>query len=93
MSNLIVNVTERNAKGRNLRKNGYIPCIVYGQGLDSTVCGKITVRDSINILEYNKNAVLSLNINEETKQCILKSLQRDAMGNLLHIDFLAVNND
>lgn len=91
MKNLVVNITERNNKGKHLRRDGFIPCIVYGQGLE-TISGKITVRDSINILDRDINEVLSLNINDEVKSCILKSLQRDAIGNLLHIDFLVVKN-
>ncbi|MGL5330481.1 MAG: hypothetical protein ACRDD7_14515 [Peptostreptococcaceae bacterium] len=91
MNSLMVNISERNDSGKNLRRSGFIPCIIYGQGLENTISGKITVRDSINILACEENTTLSLNINDEVKSCVLKCLERDAMGNLLHIDFLAIN--
>ena len=37
MSNLAFNIYERkeNEKAKNLRKNGEIPCVIYGDGIEN----------------------------------------------------------
>lgn len=90
MKELLFNVYERNEKGKKVRKNGEIPCVIYGEGLDRSVSAKITKRQMITLLGYPKSSVLSLNLNGDIKRCIVKDLQKDSFGKIEHIDFQSI---
>ncbi len=89
MESTVFNITERTEKGRKVRMKGEIPGIIYGHSLDKTIPCKITNRELINLLGA-KSSVLSLNLNGKTESCVLKEVQRDPFGNIVHLDFQQV---
>ena len=47
---------------------------------------EITKRELIDLLESD-SSVLSLKLNDKVENCVLKEVQRDAFGNIVHLDF------
>lgn len=91
MDNLVFNVSERNEKGKKARMNGQIPCIIYGNELKESIPGEITKRELIRLLSCPKSSVISLKLNGAYKKCIVKEMQQDPFGKVIHIDFQSVS--
>lgn len=96
MSNLAFNVEERskNEKAKFLRRNGQIPCIIYGDGLDESLSIKINKNDLLKLITTNTtSSLIPLNLNGSTKTCVVKDLEKDIFGKVIHVDFQAVNKN
>ena len=91
MDNLVFNVSERTEKGKKARMNGQIPCIIYGKELKESLLGEITKRELIRLLSCPKSSVISLKLNGAYKKCIVKEMQQDPFGKVIHIDFQSIN--
>ena len=50
MDDLVFNICERSEKGSKVRKNGEIPCIVYGNDHHKSLSAKITKKEMIRLL-------------------------------------------
>ena len=87
MQNLVFNIDERNEKGKKVRMNGEIPCVIYGESLDHSISCKIAKKELSRLLSSNKNSILSLNLNGTIEKCVLKDVQRDTYGEIIHADF------
>ncbi|MBU5335109.1 50S ribosomal protein L25 [Intestinibacter bartlettii] len=86
MESTVFNITERTEKGKKVRMKGDVPGIIYGQSLDKPIPCQITKRELIDLLGSN-SSVLALKLNGKTESCVLKEVQRDAFGNIVHLDF------
>lgn len=77
---------------KELRRNGLIPCIVYG-GQKETVFSVPEV--DFRGLVYTPNVyIVNLSIDGETCQAVLKDIQfHPISGNILHVDFLQISDD
>ena len=76
---------------KELRRNGQVPCIVYGGEKEITFSvPEVDFRGLI----YTPNVYLvNLTVDGETMQAILKDIQfHPVKDNVLHIDFLEVND-
>ena len=82
MQNAVFNITERTEKGKKVRMKGEVPAIMYGQSLEKPIPCQITKRELI-----SDSSVLSLKLNDKVENCVLKEVQRDAFGNIVHLDF------
>ena len=91
MQNLVFNVAERNEKGKKVRLNGEIPCIIYGGTLEKSIPCKITQKEMLKLLSSSRNSVLSLNLDGTIEHCVLKEVQRNTFGEIVHLDFQHVN--
>ena len=91
MDNLVFNISERCENGKKVRMNGQIPCIIYGRDLNKALSAKITKRELIRLLGYPKSSVVSLNLNGDYKKCIVKEMQKDPFGKIIHIDFQSIS--
>ena len=91
MDNLVFNISERCENGKRVRMNGQIPCIIYGRDLNKALSAKITKRELIRLLGYPKSSVVSLNLNGDYKKCIVKEMQKDPFGKIIHIDFQSIS--
>ena len=74
---------------KKLRNDGIIPAIVYGNDID-TVSISIKKADLLKVIKNaGRNGVLSLNLDEKSKNVILRDYQSDPVTNeILHVDFL-----
>ena len=91
MDNLVFNICERSEKGSKVRKNGEIPCIVYGEDHHKSLAAKMTKKEMIRLLRYPKSSIVSLKLNGNLKKCIVKEMQQDPFGKIIHIDFQSIN--
>ena len=91
MDNLVFNICERSEKGSKVRKNGEIPCIVYGDNHHKSLAAKMTKKEMIRLLRYPKRSIVSLKLNGSLKKCIVKEMQQDPFGKIIHIDFQSIN--
>lgn len=96
MEKFILNALHRERKGkgaaRQLRDNGFIPCIIYrgGKSFPIQIASK-EILPFMNIATKEKLFV-TLKFQDGEKQAILQDYQVDPVsGKLLHVDFLEVS--
>ena len=87
MQNLVFDISERNEKGKKVRTKGEVPCVIYGESLDKSISCKIPRKEMLKLLSSPKNSVLSLNLDGTIEKCVLKEVQRDTFGEIIHLDF------
>lgn len=91
-----VRLEKNKAHKNNLRKNGFLPAVIYGKSTDS-VAIVVNANELKKIMsEAGSNALIHLNLKREgateDHQVLVKSVQRDALhGNLIHVDFHQVS--
>ncbi|MBD7910905.1 MULTISPECIES: 50S ribosomal protein L25 [Clostridium] len=96
MTNLAFEVIEResNEKSNLLRKNGQVPCIIYGGSLEKAIPIKIKKIELIKLISSNtSSSLIPLKINGKTKTCVIKEVQKDVYGKVIHADFQAVRKN
>lgn len=81
------------SKVKDLRENGFIPAVVYGEGEDSYAI-KVAHKQLLQLLHQHRleNAVISIKIKDDKKgkarSCLIKEIQYDPVkGDIRHIDF------
>lgn len=82
------------AELKELRKNGRIPGVVYGQAIDS-VSIVVNEKELVSLLKGNPNAIIEMEVPAQGKQSVMISdMQRDVLyRNITHIDFKQVRMD
>lgn len=96
MKTIQINATARNEYGKkvakHLRKEGKVPCVVYGLGehMDITVS-----EDELRKLIYTPHIyIVELNIDGKIYPTLLKDAQyHPVKDNVLHVDFLRINEE
>ena len=87
MQNLVFDISERTEKGKKVRTKGEVPCVIYRESLDKSISCKIPRKEMLKLLSSPKNSVLSLNLDGTIEKCVLKEVQRDTFGEIIHLDF------
>ncbi|MBB6674908.1 50S ribosomal protein L25 [Cohnella nanjingensis] len=86
---------QRSTKGalRELRSQGKIPGVVYGQGLSTASVIALDAKELSLLLKCNPHAVLDLEVQGSGSQSVLLTdIQRDALnGRVLHVDFRKID--
>lgn len=97
MLNTAIEISERNCSENNkkLRRNGQVPCIMYGEELKASKPIKIPELDLTKLLNtHSKGAIIKLKLNDVVKNCVVKNVQKDNLsGQLIHVDFQCVNKN
>jgi len=96
MENLTFNVSTRlsNEKAKSLRQIGQIPCVIYGASLKEAISAKITKKELLKLISSNtSSSLIPLTYNGEEKTCVVKELQKDPYGKVIHVDFQSVNKN
>jgi large subunit ribosomal protein L25 len=80
----------------SLRKNGFVPAVIYGKSMNSMAIAVNTNELQKIMGEAGSNALIHLSIKKdgaaEDHQVLVKSVQRDALhGTLIHVDFHQVS--
>lgn len=75
-----------------LRRNGYVPAVIYGYQTESTPIS-VKERDLLTTLrDVGRNGVFKLNMDGREINVILNDYQEGALkGDIRHADFLAIN--
>ncbi|MBE6072789.1 MAG: 50S ribosomal protein L25 [Clostridium butyricum] len=93
MSNVAFNISDRNENVKKVRQNGEIPGVLYGDDLDNPISIKMVRSDVDKLLKCSKSSILDLNLNGQIEKCVVKDLQKDTYGKVIHIDFKNVRKD
>ncbi|GEL78259.1 50S ribosomal protein L25/general stress protein Ctc [Tenuibacillus multivorans] len=83
----------RRSQTRHLRKEGYIPAVVYGKGKEPITVAVESIELIKNIRDEGRNAVFALDIESDNKlDVMLYDYQSDTIkGQILHADFYQVD--
>ena len=77
---------------KNFRKQEMVPCNLYGLGENITFT--VTVADVRKLIYTPDTLVVNLTIGDATKKAVVKEMQfHPITENILHIDFLEVNEE
>jgi large subunit ribosomal protein L25 len=88
---------EKNKAHKNiLRKNGFVPAVIYGKSTDSMPVAVNAYELQKIMKEAGSNAIINMSVKRdgaaEEHQVLVKSVQRDPLhGNLIHVDFHQVS--
>jgi large subunit ribosomal protein L25 len=82
------------SKVKTLRREGILPAVMYGAGVESTPI-ELDLREATKALAHvGASTLISLKIGSANHQVLLREVQRDYIrGDILHIDFLKVSMD
>lgn len=89
MSNVALKVYERpeNIKGKQLRKNGDIPGIIYGEFLENSIPIKVNSKEIQQILRNNSSgSIIKVSFNDKNLNCVVKEVQKSLTRDILHVD-------
>ncbi len=94
MSETAIQAIERTEKPKQVRKNGFIPGVIYGKDMDS-ITVKFDEKKLHKILQgRSEKARIPVIIGNETKQCFIEEIQRDPVQrNPIHISMHVVKKD
>jgi large subunit ribosomal protein L25 len=101
MEEIRLNVEAREATGKSklkiVRRQGFIPAVVYGEGKGSLAI-QITSKQLLHLLHTHglENVVVTLQVGNDTKQknrsCLIKDIQYDpVIGDITHVDFQEIS--
>lgn len=77
-----------------IRRNGQVPGIIYGEFLKESLPIKINKTNLITLLKNNsKGSIIPVEINNEVMNCVVKTVQKNIKGELIHVDFQYVQNN
>jgi large subunit ribosomal protein L25 len=96
---LVVKTEKRQDLGSNasrrLRAQGFVPAVLYGESMDSTVL-VLSKKDIVQImrLETGENTIFKVAVGADAYDAMIKELQVDpATDELLHVDLIRINMD
>lgn len=78
---------------KNLRKEGNVPCILYGAGVEN-VLFSVSAKDLKNITHTPNSYIINLDIDGKAYLAIFHDIQYHPISDeALHVDFLAVTEE
>ena len=90
MSELAFKVEEKlvNEKAKAIRKKGQTPGVIYGEALENPISIKIANTQLPKIFKTHlTSSVVPLEVNNDVKNCVIKDIQKDMYGKVIHVDF------
>jgi len=94
MDNIMISAVERTEKPNKVRKQGFIPGVIFGKGIESKNV-KIEERELAKVQHgHLRNARLKVKMGEDVKHCIVKEIQRDPVkGNVIHFNLQSIHDN
>lgn len=97
MSEVILNARKRTVTGRGikeLRRQGTLPAILYGAGIESTPIELDGHEASLILANVGASTLVTLKLGKDSHQVLVREMQRDFIRHdILHVDFLKVAMD
>lgn len=94
MSNTVYQIVRRRegVKAKQLRKEGFVPGIIYGSAFKEAVPVEFAMSDLLKLLKENtKGSILTLAGLKNSVSAVIKEVQKDNVSHLpTHIDFQAI---
>ena len=86
--------TELGKQVKTLRKKGFLPAVVYGEGVSSQSISLPSKQFEKVYREAGESTVLTLVVNDTSYNVLIHDVMHDTLkGTVLHADFLAVRMD
>lgn len=83
-----------NEKPNKIRRAGQIPCIIYGESLSETIPVKISYTTLLRLFKENtRGSIIPLDIDGEIRNCVVKDIQKNNLGEVIHVDFQFVKHN
>lgn len=77
-----------NEKAKAIRKKGQTPGVIYGEALENPISIKIANTQLPKIFKTHlTSSVVPLEVNNDVKNCVIKDIQKDMYGKVIHVDF------
>lgn len=97
MPNIKLEASRRAVLGkqtRQLRRDGILPAVLYGAGIDSLPI-ELNRRDaSRRLARASRSTLIDLMVDDQEHTVLVREIQRDPLrGRMLHLDFLKVRMD
>lgn len=91
---VVICAAERTEKPNKVRKQGFIPGIVYGKDI-KPISVKLDQKEFKKFLQgHAKNSKARVKLGSEVKHCIIKEIQKDFIsGQILHVELQTVHDD
>lgn len=94
---ITLNAEKRTKVGKyiafDLRKDGRIPAVMYGQGLKENVHLSVNTKELHQLVKTGKR-LLDLVVDGNSQMAVLKAVQHETIGNgIIHVDFRAINDN
>lgn len=95
MNVLALKVEERVEKPQALRRNGFIPGAIFGEGIKEGISVKMDRNELTKLLKNHvENARLQVELGDTSRLCLVKEVQRNVIsGDILHVDFQSVSEN
>jgi ribosomal protein L25, Ctc-form len=79
---------------KQLRRNGEVPCVLYGHNLDENIIFSIPAKD-LKVITHTPNSyIVDLELDGQVKNCIFHDIQfHPVTDEILHLDFLSVSTE
>ncbi|MEG6613524.1 50S ribosomal protein L25 [Pseudoclostridium thermosuccinogenes] len=86
---------ERTDCAKRIRKQGYVPCSIYGPGVERNIDIQIEVKELNRFLkDHFIGSKTKVKINDSELSCVIKNIERDPIiKNPIHIEFYASSED
>lgn len=94
MNNTVICAAERTEKPQKVRRQGFIPGVIFGKGIESKSV-KIDEKELAKVQHgHLRNARLQVKLGEDVKHCIVKEIQKDPVkGNVIHFNLQAIHDN
>jgi len=94
MSESVICAEERAEKPNKVRRQGFIPGVIYGRDVKSTRI-KLDQKEFNKLLQgHAKNTKVKVKFGNEVKDCIVKEVQKHHVnGQILHVDLQTIHSD
>ncbi|HPT91265.1 MAG TPA: 50S ribosomal protein L25 [Acetivibrio sp.] len=94
MSEAVICALERTEKPNKVRKQGFVPGVMYGKDIKSTSI-KLEQKKFMRFLHgHAKNTKVRVQLGNDVKHCIVKDVQKDFInGQILHVELQAIDSN
>lgn len=91
----LLDAMERKESAKRIRKLGYVPCSIYGSGVDRNMDIQIEDKEINRFLKsHSIGAKAKVKINASELPCVIKSIQYEPISSKpMHIEFYASSED
>jgi len=94
MNESVIYAVERSEKPNQARRNGFVPGVIYGKGIESTNI-KLDQKELRKLLlRHARNTKVMVKLGNDVRHCIIKEVQKDSVNDqILHVGLQAIHSD
>jgi len=93
MNEAVICAAVRSEKCNKVRKQGFIPGVIYGKGTES-INIKLEQNELRNLLRHTKKANVRVKLGDDIRHCIIREVQKDPVnGQIIHVALQAISDE